>query len=64
MAKRISLKKRVDAYAVMARAVEEGAAYGWRRAFKYHDKPTDEQATEAITQAVLNEICEWFQFGE
>ncbi len=49
-------------YTVVARAVEEGAAMGWRRAFKYSDTPDDDTAIEAITReimAALDEVVRW-----
>lgn len=55
---------RVRAYPVLREAVERGAAYGWRRAFKHADKPTDDAAIDAIADAVMNEICERFDFPE
>lgn len=55
---------RPNAYEVLARAVEEGAAFGWRRAFKYTPKPTDEEAIATIASEVMNAICEWFSFDD
>jgi len=55
---------RVKAYPVLARAVEEGFRRGWHRAHKYTDKPTDEQIEDAVTNAILGDICEVFSFDE
>ncbi len=55
---------RVNAYAVVERAVEEVARWGWHRAFKYTDKPTDDAAAEAISLAVMNALSEVFDFGD
>jgi hypothetical protein len=55
---------RVRAYGVLARAVEEGVACGWRRAHKHTDAPGEEAIQEQIAQGVLNEICEVFAFDE
>lgn len=52
----------VRSYDVLRRAVEDGVAYGYRRAHKYVDKPEEEAVKEAIESAVLGEICEWFDF--
>lgn len=49
-------------YEIMRRAVEEGVAYGWRRAHKYNDKPDDASLKEAIEDGVMSEVCEWFEF--
>lgn len=55
---------KVRSYPVMERAVEEGVGYGWRRAHKHTDKPDEDTAIEQIRQAVMNEICEAFDFGD
>ena len=55
---------RVRAYPVLADAVEAGVRYGWRRAYKYISTPSEDDIREAITQAVLNEICEAFSFDD
>jgi hypothetical protein len=52
-----------DTYAIVRRAVEEGAAYGWRRAHK-HGRPTEEAAIDAIADAVMGAICEVVRFPE
>jgi hypothetical protein len=53
-----------NTYAVLERAVEEGVAYGYTRAFKYTDNPTDEQIQQAVQDAVLNSILEWFNIND
>lgn len=45
------------AYPIVARAVEEGVAYGYRRAHKYTDSPSEEGLCEAIVSAVMGELC-------
>jgi hypothetical protein len=45
-------------------AVRDGAAIGYRRAFKHNDDPDDEQVIDAIEQAVMAQVCEWFRFEE
>lgn len=54
----------VRAYPVLCRAVEEGVAYGWRRAHKHIDTPDAETIKEQIVSAVLNEVCQYFDFDE
>jgi len=56
-------------YDVLRRAVEDGVRYGLHRAVKYGDveeavyKFVEEAGTQdAIVDAVLNEVCEWFGF--
>ena len=52
----------VRAYPVLSRSVEEGVAYGWRRAHKHTESPDEEAIRDHIVTAVLNEICEYFDF--
>jgi len=53
---------RVRAYEVLRRAVEEGVAYGWRRAHKHTDAPGEDAIVDQVVQGVLNEVCEYFDF--
>lgn len=55
---------RVRAYDVLRRAIEEGAAYGWRRAHKHTDSPDEETIQEQMVTGILNEVCELFEFDE
>ncbi len=62
MSRRAKTTPMLKHYTVVARAVEEGAAMGWRRAFKYSDTPDDDTAIEAITReimAALDEVVRW-----
>lgn len=52
---------RAKAYPVLRRCVEEGAAYGWGRAHKHTEQPVLEDAVEAIANAVMSEICDYFE---
>jgi len=54
----------VNVYAVLSRAVEEGIAYGWRRAHKHNDTPSEAEIQEAIHNEVMNAACEWFRFED
>ncbi|MBI3184698.1 MAG: hypothetical protein HYZ28_21385 [Myxococcales bacterium] len=55
---------RVRAYEVLSRAVDEGVAYGWRRAHKHTDAPGEDAIKDQVTQAVLSEVCEYFDFAD
>jgi hypothetical protein len=52
----------VRPYPVLLRAVEEGVAMGWQRAYKHTDQPGAAVVQEAIVQSVLAEISEYFEF--
>lgn len=55
---------KIRAYPVLCRAVEEGVAYGWRRAHKHTDSPDVKTIEEEIVTAVLNEVCQYFDFDD
>jgi hypothetical protein len=55
---------KINAYEIIARAVEEGVAYGYRRAHKYTDKPTEDALCQEIAQAVTGELCEVLKFED
>ena len=55
---------KVRAYDVLRRAVEEGAAYGWRRAHKHTDAPGEDAIVDQIVQGVLHEVCEYFDVDD
>lgn len=51
-------KLKMRTWDVVTRAVEEGVAYGYRRAHKHTDRPTEEHITQAIYDAVMSAISE------
>jgi hypothetical protein len=51
-------------YNLITQCVETGVMLGWNRAHKHDATPEDEAIRNAIEMAVLNEICEWFDFEE
>lgn len=55
---------RVNAYVVIARAVEEGVACGWRRAHKHTDSPGEEAILEHIEREVMGALCEALNFDD
>lgn len=54
----------VNVFTVLSRAVEEGTIYGWRRAHKYEENPSEERICSEIGEAVINAICEVFNFPD
>ena len=55
---------KVRAYPVLCRAIEDGFAYGWRRAHKHIDAPDARTIEEQIVTAVVDEICQYFDFDD
>ncbi len=51
---------RPNNYAIVERAVEEGIAYGYRRAFKHTETPAHETIKAEIQNAVLVQLGEIF----
>ena len=47
---------------VLEMCIENGLAYGYRRAFKYTDTPTEEQVIATIRDSIMHEFYEWFDF--
>ena len=47
---------------VLEMCIENGLTYGYRRAFKHNDNPTEEHITMAIREAIMFELYEWFDF--
>jgi hypothetical protein len=53
-----------DLYRILSMAVRDGAAIGYRRAYKHDDSPDEDRIIDAIENAVMMQICEWFRFEE
>lgn len=51
-------------YLVLQMCIENGLAFGLNRAYKHTDEPTKDQILDAIEQALMEEIHQWFEFPE
>ena len=51
-------------YTVLSDCVERGVQLGMTRAYKHTDFPTNDQLMSAMFDAVLLEICEYFDFDD
>jgi len=47
---------------VLEMCIENGLAYGYRRAFKHDDSPSEEFITYTIKESIMHELYEWFDF--
>ena len=48
-------------YELIRECIARGVSYGWMRAHKHDQKPSEDHIKAEIDQAVLNELCEWFE---
>lgn len=55
---------KVNEYKLIEKCVEDGSLFGLNRAFKYNDAPTDQEIVDEIVAAVMQELCEWFDFDQ
>ena len=51
-------------YAIIENCVAAGALIGYHRAHKHVDAPTPDAIAEAITDAVMNQLCGSFEFDD
>ena len=51
-------------YHILNIAIEEGVRQGWHRAHKHVENPTEGAIIEAIEDAVMSAIHEYFTFDE
>lgn len=51
-------------YPILVQAIESGALYGYRSAFKHKENPDEADVVHSISNAILNEISEWFSFDD
>lgn len=49
-------------YRLVVETVNDGIDYGWIRAHKHTDNPTEETIKTAIYDAITNNLCETFDF--
>ncbi len=55
-------KLKPDTYALARECVEDGVAYGYRRAHKHTDTPTPEAIHAAIVEAIMLELSGRFRW--
>lgn len=49
---------------VLEIALEEGVRYGYNRAHKHIENPTEGAIIDSIVEQVMNSLDEWFDFEE
>jgi len=55
---------KLKAWPIVSDAVERGVSYGYRRAYKYTETPSEDDIREAIEQGVMSELAEIINFDE
>jgi len=51
-------------HVILEMAIAEGVRYGYQRAFKYVEKPTEGAIIEHIEEAVMGSIYAYFDFDD
>ena len=49
---------------VLETAIKQGVSYGYSRAHKYVENPTEGAIIDSIVEQVMNSLDDWFDFGE
>jgi hypothetical protein len=49
-------------YEILDRCIDEGISFGYARAFKHTDAPSEAAIHESIHREVMNQIHEYFEF--
>ena len=49
---------------VLETAIKEGVSYGYSRAHKHVENPTEGAIIDSIVEQVMNSLDDWFEFGE
>jgi hypothetical protein len=55
---------KVDVYKIVQECVNRGIRHGWRHAHKHTDKPSFEYTLDCLETNVMNELCDYIDFGE
>lgn len=55
---------KVNAYKVLSEAVENGISYGYSKAHKHDEYPTEDEIAFHLHQEIMLQICEYFQFDD
>jgi hypothetical protein len=49
---------------ILETAVEQGVSYGYRRAHKHVENPTEGAIIDNVVEQVMNSLDEWFDFED
>jgi len=51
-------------FSLLEKAIEEGIDYGWRRAHKHVETPSEGTLKEEISNAIFSSLHDYFTFDE
>ena len=51
-------------YELLDRCVDEGISFGYARAFKHTDTPSEAAIHDSIHHEVMSQICGWFEIKQ
>lgn len=51
-------------YKILKECIERGSVFGLSRAYKHNEQPEVDFVAQCIEEAVLHEICEYFDFED
>ena len=49
---------------ILEMSVEQGVSYGYRRAHKHIENPTEGAIIDSVVEQVMNSLDDWFDFEE
>ncbi len=49
---------------ILEQAINEGVSYGYRRAHKHIENPTEGAIIDSVVEQVMNSLDEWFDFED
>jgi len=49
---------------ILEMAIEQGVSYGYRRAHKHIENPTESAIIDNVVEGVMNSLYEWFDFED
>ena len=55
---------KLNSYKIISDAIENGIRYGYRRAYKHVENPSEDTIIEQIHLAVMNELCDIINFDD
>jgi hypothetical protein len=61
---RLDSTVRLNTYKIVSDAIENGIKYGYRRAHKHIENPSEDTIIEQIHLAVMNDLCDIINFDD